>query len=106
MPSLRVRIRIWGTNSSNVEYVAKQIVEIARKSGVDARGPVPMPTRRLLVPVLRLPHGEGTKVYEKWEMRIHKRLVDVAADERVMRQIMRIRVPQDVYIEAEMVRTQ
>jgi ribosomal protein S10 len=43
-------------------------------------------------------------VYEKWEMRIHKRLVDVAADERVMRQIMRIRVPQDVYIEAEILR--
>jgi small subunit ribosomal protein S10 len=63
-----------------------------------------MPTKRLIVPVLRLPHGEGTKVYEKWEMRIHKRLVDVTADERVMRQIMRIRVPQDVYIEAEILR--
>ena len=102
--SMRVRIRIWGTSSSNVDYVASQIVEIAKKAGVDVRGPVPLPTRRLLVPVLRLPHGEGTKVYEKWEMRIHKRLVDVAADERVMRQIMRIRVPQDVYIEAEMVK--
>ncbi|MEL9929414.1 MAG: 30S ribosomal protein S10, partial [Sulfolobales archaeon] len=53
---------------------------------------------------LRLPHGEGTKVYEKWEMRIHKRLIDVAADERVMRQIMRIRVPQNVYIEVEIIR--
>ena len=67
---MRVRIRIWGTSSSNVDYVASQIVEIAKKAGVDVRGPVPLPTRRLLVPVLRLPHGEGTKVYEKWEMRI------------------------------------
>jgi ribosomal protein uS10 len=101
---LKVRIRIWGTSASNVDYVAGQIVEIAKKAGVEVRGPVPMPTKRLVVPVLRLPHGEGTKVYEKWEMRIHKRLVDVAADERVMRQIMRIRVPQDVYIEAEILR--
>jgi len=101
---LRVRIRIWGTSSSNVDYVAGQIVEIAKKAGVEVRGPIPLPTKRLAVPVLRLPHGEGTKVYEKWEMRIHKRLVDVAADERVMRQIMRIRVPQDVYIEAEIIR--
>jgi len=101
---LKVRIRIWGTSASNVDYVAGQIVEIAKKAGVEVRGPVPMPTKRLVVPVLRLPHGEGTKVYEKWEMRIHKRLVDVAADERVMRQIMRVRVPQDVYIEAEILR--
>jgi ribosomal protein uS10 len=101
---LKVRIRIWGTSASNVDYVASQIVEIAKKAGIEVRGPVPMPTKRLIVPVLRLPHGEGTKVYEKWEMRIHKRLVDVTADERVMRQIMRIRVPQDVYIEAEILR--
>ncbi|MDT7890286.1 MAG: 30S ribosomal protein S10 [Desulfurococcales archaeon] len=101
---MKVRIRIWGTSASNVDYVASQIVEIAKKAGIEVRGPVPMPTKRLIVPVLRLPHGEGTKVYEKWEMRIHKRLVDVTADERVMRQIMRIRVPQDVYIEAEILR--
>ncbi|MEM0439458.1 MAG: 30S ribosomal protein S10 [Sulfolobales archaeon] len=104
--SMRVRIRIWGASSSNVDYVAGQIVEIAKKAGVEVRGPVPLPVKRLVVPLLRLPHGEGTKVYEKWEMRIHKRLVDIAADERVMRQIMRIRVPQDVYIEAEMIRSQ
>ncbi|MGC9010455.1 MAG: 30S ribosomal protein S10 [Sulfolobales archaeon] len=101
---MKVRIRLWGTNHENVDYVAKQIVEIAKKSGVEVRGPVPLPTKRLVVSTLRLPHGEGTKVYEKWEMRIHKRLIDVAADERVMRQIMRIRVPQNVYIEVEIIR--
>ncbi|MGC8975112.1 MAG: 30S ribosomal protein S10, partial [Thermoprotei archaeon] len=37
-------------------------------------------------------------------MRIHKRLVDIDADERVMRQIMRIRIPDDVYIEVELLR--
>jgi ribosomal protein uS10 len=101
---VKVRIRLWGTNVDNVEYVARQIVDLAKKAGVMVKGPVPLPTKRLIVPTLRLPHGEGTKVYEKWEMRIHKRLIDIAADERVMRQIMRIRVPQNVYIEVEMIR--
>ncbi|MEM0044102.1 MAG: 30S ribosomal protein S10 [Sulfolobales archaeon] len=101
---MKVRIRLWGLNHENVDYVARQIVEISKKSGVEVRGPIPLPTKRLVVPTLRLPHGEGTKVYEKWEMRIHKRLIDVAADERVMRQIMRIRVPQNVYIEVEIIR--
>ncbi|MCC6010666.1 MAG: 30S ribosomal protein S10, partial [Fervidicoccaceae archaeon] len=52
---------------------------------------------------LKLPHGEGSKHWEHWEMRIHKRLIDVASDERVMRQIMRIRVPDDVYVEIELI---
>ncbi len=36
-------------------------------------------------------------------MRLHKRLIDIDADERTMRQIMRIRVPEDVFIEIELV---
>ncbi|RLG82463.1 MAG: 30S ribosomal protein S10 [Thermoprotei archaeon] len=102
--SSRVRIRLWSTNVDHLNDVATQLVQIAKKAGVEVRGPVPLPTRRLVVPVLVPPHGEGTKVYEKWEMRVHKRLIDIAADERVMRQIMRVRVPDDVYIELELLR--
>ncbi len=102
--SSRVRIRLWSTNVEHLNEVVKQLVEIAKKAGVEVRGPVPLPTKRLVVPVLVPPHGEGTKVYEKWEMRIHKRLIDIAADERVMKQIMRVKVPDDVYIELELLR--
>ncbi len=100
----KVRIRLWSTNVQHLTEVAEQLVSIAKKAGVKVRGPVPLPVKRLVVPVLRLPHGEGTKVYEKYEMRIHKRLIDIAADEKVMRQIMRVRVPDDVYIELELLR--
>jgi len=100
----RVRIRLWSVNVGNLNYVVSQIVDIAKKAGVEIRGPIPLPTKRLVVPVLVPPHGEGAKVYEKWEMRIHKRIVDVAADERVMRQLMRVKVPDDVYIEIELLR--
>ncbi|MCC6010418.1 MAG: 30S ribosomal protein S10, partial [Fervidicoccaceae archaeon] len=92
MPAI-ARIRLWSTNKNSIEKVAQQIKSIAEKAGVKVRGPVPLPTKRLVVPVLKLPHGEGSKHWEHWEMRIHKRLIDVASDERVMRQIMRIRVP-------------
>ncbi len=97
------RIRLWSTNVESLEKVTNQIKTIAEKAGVRIRGPVPLPTKRLIVPVMKLPHGEGSKHWEKWEMRIHKRLVDVTSDERVMRQIMRIRVPEDVYIEIELI---
>ncbi len=79
--------------------VVEQIRNIAQKTGVPMRGPVPLPTKRLEIPLLRLPHGEGSKHWEHWEMRIHKKLIDIEADERVLRRLMRIQVPHDVYIE-------
>lgn len=99
-----VRIRLWSTDISNLNYVVTQIVDIAKKAGVKVKGPVPLPVKRLLVPLPRLPHGEGSKVWDRWEMRIHKRIVDIEANEHVIRQIMRVRVPENVYIEIEIKR--
>ncbi|UXD21468.1 30S ribosomal protein S10 [Ignicoccus pacificus DSM 13166] len=96
------RIRLWSTDVKALDNVAKQIKETATKLGVKVRGPVPLPTKRLEISTLRLPHGEGTKVYEHWEMRIHKRLIDVELNERVMKNIMRIKVPGNVYIEIQL----
>ena len=95
----KAEIRLWSTNKDSLNYIVEEIRRIASKSGVRMRGPIPLPTKRLVVPTLRLPHGEGSKKWDKWEMRIHKRLIILDADERVMRQIMRVRVPEDVYIE-------
>ncbi|HEW64010.1 30S ribosomal protein S10 [Fervidicoccus fontis] len=103
MPATMARIRLWSANVESLDKVTSQIKAIAEKGGVKMRGPVPLPTKRLVVPVLRLPHGEGSKHWEHWEMRIHKRLIDIASDERIMRQIMRVRVPEDVYIEIELI---
>jgi small subunit ribosomal protein S10 len=95
----KAEIRLWSTNVESLNQVVEQIKAIAKKTGVMIRGPIPLPTKRLIVPTLRLPHGEGSKKWDKWELRIHKRLVILDADERVIRQIMRVRVPEDVYIE-------
>ncbi len=99
----KARIRLWSTNVHNLNYVCEQIKEIAKKTGVKMRGPIPLPTKRLVVPVRKSPCGEGSKTWDKWEMRIHKRIIDIVADERVMRHIMRVRVPEDVYVEIELI---
>lgn len=95
----RAEIKLWSTNKDSLNTIVEEIRRIAQKAGVRMRGPIPLPTRRLIVPTLKLPHGEGSKKWDKWELRIHKRLIILDADERVMRQIMRVRVPEDVYIE-------
>lgn len=61
-----------------------------------------MPTRRMVLPTRKTPCGDGSKSWDKWEMRVHKRLIDIDADERAIRQIMRVRIPESVYIEIEL----
>ena len=95
----KARIRLSGLSPKDLDRICTQIKEIANKTGVEIRGPVPLPTRRFVVPVRKSPDGDGTETWDHWEMRVHKRLIDIAADERALRQIMRIQVPKDVNIE-------
>ncbi|MCS7387070.1 MAG: 30S ribosomal protein S10 [archaeon GB-1867-005] len=98
----KARIRLTSTDARKLNEVCEQIKRIAQKTGVRISGPIPLPTKRLVITTMRTPCGEGTKTWDKFELRIHKRLIDIDADERTMRQIMRIRVPDDVKIEIEL----
>lgn len=99
----KVRIRLYGTNSSDVEQVAREIVDIAKKMGVDVRGPVPLPTKKLMVVTRKAPSGEGYHTFEHWELRIHKRLIDLEANDKVIRRLMTIKVPDTVKIELQLI---
>lgn len=95
----KARIRLSSTDYRKLNEVCEEIKRIAKTTGVKISGPIPIPTKRLIISTMKTPCGEGTKTWDKFEIRIHKRLIDLDADERTMRQIMRIRVPQDVKIE-------
>jgi small subunit ribosomal protein S10 len=79
------------------------VKKIAERTGVNMAGPIPLPTKKLKVPVRKSPDGEGTATWDRWEMRIHKRLIEVDAEERAMKQVMRVRVPEGVSIEIELI---
>ncbi|HDJ21905.1 MAG TPA: 30S ribosomal protein S10 [Candidatus Bathyarchaeota archaeon] len=97
----RARIKLTSTDTKKLEDVCQEIKDIASRTGVKLVGPIPLPTKRLLVPTRRTPCGDGSDTWDKFEMRVHKRLIEIDARERVMRSIMRIRVPNEVYIEME-----
>lgn len=99
MPTQRARISLTGIDPKKVDTVCRQIKEISTKTGVGIAGPIPLPTKHLRVPVRKGPDGGGTSTIDHWEMRIHKRLIDIDADERALRQVMRIQVPDGVNIE-------
>lgn len=96
------RIRLTSTDYKKLEQVCGQLRAIADKTGVKMTGPIPLPTKKLRVPVRKSPSGEGTPTWDRWELRIHKRLIDIDAEERVMRRIMRTRVPEEVYVSIEL----
>jgi small subunit ribosomal protein S10 len=97
----KARIRLSSTDPKKLDEVCRQISAIAERTGVNMSGPVPLPTRRIVIPTKKAPDGEGTITWDKWELRIHKRLIDMEADERAMRQIIRVQVPEEVKIEIE-----
>jgi small subunit ribosomal protein S10 len=95
----KARISLTSTDPKKVDGVCQQIKTISERVGVDMKGPIPLPTKRLIVPIRKSPDGEGTETWERWEMHVHKRLIDLDADERALRQLMRIEVPDGVNIE-------
>ena len=98
----QARIKLTGTDPEKLAYVCDQLKKIAERTGVDLSGPIPLPTKKLVVPTRKSPDGEGKAAWEKWELWIHKRLVGIGADERAMRQVMKVNVPDNVSIEIEL----
>lgn len=99
----RARIKLASIEIDKINQICRDIKEIAEKTGVDMRGPIPLPTKKLKVTTRKSPSGEGKASWERYEMRIHKRLVDIGADERTLRLVMRVPIPEGLNIEIEMV---
>lgn len=100
------RIKLSGKNPKELNEICDEIREIAKKFGVDYRGPIPLPTKILKIVTMKTPCGDGTghgnATFDRWEMHIHKRILDVQADDRALRQIMRVDVPQGVHMSIQL----
>ncbi len=99
----KARIKLASTEIDKINKTCQFIKDIAEKTGVEMRGPIPLPTKRLKLNTRRGPCGEGSATWERFEMRIHKRVVDLGLDERALRLIMRVPIPEGLNIEIEMI---
>ena len=98
----KVRIKLNSTNIEMLNNICNSIKEIAEKSGITISGPVPLPTKKLKVTTRKSPCGDGTATFDRFEMRIHKRLIDIPANEKILHNIMRMQIPKSVNIKIEM----
>ena len=97
-----VRIKLQSIDINAVNDICNSIKQIAQTSGAVIKGPVPLPTKHLRVTTRKSPCGNGTATFDRFEMRIHKRLIDMPANEKVLHHIMRMRIPKNINIKIEM----
>ena len=99
----KARIKIASTEIDKVNQTCQYITDIAEKTGVDIKGPIPLPTKKLKLTTRKSPDGEGKASWERYEMRVHKRIIDMGTNERALRLIMRVPIPEGLNIEIEMI---
>jgi small subunit ribosomal protein S10 len=99
----KARIKLASTDIGKINQVCDYIKDISTKTGVAIRGPIPLPTKRLKITTRKGPCGNGKATWDRYEMRIHKRLIDLGVDERSLRLVMRVPIPEGLNIEIEMI---
>ena len=98
----KVRIKLNSTDIEMLNNICESIKGIAKNAGVAISGPVPLPTKKLKVTTRKSPCGNGTATFDRFEMRIHKRLIDLPANEKILHSIMKTYIPKNVNIKIEM----
>ncbi|MBT4174580.1 30S ribosomal protein S10 [archaeon] len=98
----KARIKLSSTDINKINEISSSIKAIVGKTKVKMSGPITMPTKKLKITTRRSPDGEGKASFDNFEMRIHKRLIDLGVDERALRLVMRVPIPENVNISIEL----
>jgi small subunit ribosomal protein S10 len=98
----KVRIKLSSIDIEPLNNVIQSIKELTDRAGVVMRGPIPIPTRRLKVTTRKSPCGNGTATFDRFEMRVHRRILDIPAEDRILHPIMKLQIPRSVQIKIEM----
>ena len=98
----KARINLASVDIDQLNEICSAIVDIANKTKVNVSGPIPLPTKKMKLTTRKSPDGEGKASWERYEMRVHKRLIDLGMDERALRLVMRVHIPDSVSVQIEM----
>ena len=99
----KARIKLASAEIDKLNEVVNSIVDIATKTKTEIKGPIPLPTKRLKLTTRKAPCGRGKASFDRFEMRVHKRLIDLGVDERALRLVMRVPLPKGVNIEINLI---
>ena len=98
----KLRIRIKGYDHTLVDQSAEKIVETAKRTGAKVSGPIPLPTEKEIITILRAVH-KYKDAREQFETRIHKRLIDILKPSaKTTEALMNLELPAGVEIEIKL----
>ncbi len=97
-----MRITLSAYQHQTVDASAKKIIETVKKNGAKVSGPVPLPTKKEVVTIIRAVHKYKDS-REQFEQRTHKRLIDVIEpNQKVIDALQRLEIPAGVFIDIKM----
>ncbi|KAG8908349.1 hypothetical protein FRB99_007276 [Tulasnella sp. 403] len=83
----KIRITLTSANVKNLEKFCGELVARAKDKELKVKGPVRLPTKRLSITTRKSPCGEGSKTWDHFQMRVHKRLIDLESSSEIVKQI-------------------
>ena len=102
MASQKIRIKLKAYEHNLIDQSAERIVETAKRTGARVSGPIPLPTEKEIVTILRAPHKYKDS-REQFERRTHKRLIDIMSPtQKTVEALMHLEVPAGVEIEIKL----
>ena len=97
----KIRVRLKSYDHTLIDAAAEKIVDVAKRNGAAVSGPIPLPTEKEIVTILRAVHKYKDS-REQFEMRTHKRLIDILKPtQKVVDALMSIELPAGVEIEVK-----
>ena len=100
--SEKIRIRLKAYDHVVLDQSAEKIVDTAKKTGAKVSGPIPLPTKKEIVTILRSPHMHKD-AREQFEMRTHKRVIDILyPSQKTVDSLMKLDLPAGVDIEIKL----
>ena len=97
----KIRVRLKSYDHKLIDAAAQKIVEVAKRNGATVSGPIPLPTDKEIVTILRAVHKYKDS-REQFEMRTHKRLIDITKpSQKVVDALMSVELPAGVEIEVK-----
>ena len=102
MPSQKIRIKLKAYDHNLIDQSAERIVDTAKRSGAQISGPIPLPTQKEIVTILRSPH-QYKDSREQFEIKTHKRIIDILEPtSKTVDALMRLDLPAGVDIEIKL----
>lgn len=95
----KIRINLTSTKVKQLENVSANIIKNAETFKLVKKGPVRLPTKVLKISTRKTPNGEGSKTWDTYEMRIHKRYIDLEAPAHIVKRITQITIEPGVDVE-------